>query len=104
VRQLAHVIEQSYVLDCAPALPAVGRTTAPVDVTLPFTDLVKLRVAAIHQALHTTRGHKGRAAKLLGVHANTLTRMLAQMEADSFESGFSSPSSRVRPRRPNKPR
>jgi hypothetical protein len=29
--------------------------------------------------LETTRGHKGRAAKLLGVHANTLTRLLSQM-------------------------
>jgi DNA-binding NtrC family response regulator len=82
VRQLAHIIEQSYVLDCAPSLPAV-ESVPPVDVTLPYMDLAKLLFAAIHQALQTTRGHKGRAAKLLGVHANTLTRMLAQMEADA---------------------
>jgi DNA-binding NtrC family response regulator len=104
VRQLAHVIEQSYVLDCAPQLPALSRQTAPVDVTLPFTDLARLRSAAIRQALQTTRGHKGRAARLLGVHANTLTRMLAQMEAESLEFSFSDPSSRLRSGSVNKPR
>jgi DNA-binding NtrC family response regulator len=82
VRQLSHVIEQSYVLDCAPNLPTAD-PVMPLDVTLPYTDLGRLRSAAIHQALQTTRGHKGRAAKLLGVHANTLTRMLAQIEAES---------------------
>ena len=86
VRQLSHVIEQSYVLDCAPNLPHVERV-ATVDVTLPYMDLTRLRFAAINQALQTTRGHKGRAARLLGVHANTLTRMLAQMEAETAEAG-----------------
>ncbi len=85
VRQLSHVIEQSYVLDCAPNLPQVDRLP-PVDVALPYMDLTRLRFAAIHQALRTTRGHKGRAAKLLGVHANTLTRMVAQMEAEAAGS------------------
>ncbi len=47
--------------------------------SLPFTDLNRLRYFAVRQALETTRGHKGRAAKLLGVHANTLTRLLRQM-------------------------
>jgi DNA-binding PucR family transcriptional regulator len=28
--------------------------------------------------LVTTQGHKGRAAKLLGVHPNTLTRLIAR--------------------------
>ena len=84
VRQLSHVLEQAYVLDCAPSLPHV-EPIAPVDVTLPYMDLTRLRFAAIHQALQTTRGHKGRAAKLLGVHANTLTRMLAQMEAEAAD-------------------
>jgi DNA-binding NtrC family response regulator len=82
VRQLSHVIEQSYVLDCAPMLPQVEPSVS-IDVTLPYMDLGKLRFAAIQQALQTTRGHKGRAAKLLGVHANTLTRMLAQIEAEA---------------------
>ncbi|MBI3837727.1 MAG: sigma-54-dependent Fis family transcriptional regulator [Planctomycetia bacterium] len=83
VRQLSHVIEQSYVLDCAPQLPHVEPNTLQVDASLPYMDLTRLRFAAIQQALQTTRGHKGRAARLLGVHANTLTRMLAQMEADA---------------------
>jgi DNA-binding NtrC family response regulator len=100
VRQLAHVIEQSYVLDCAPQLPAVGRHCTPVDVTLPFMDLARLRTAAIRQALQTSRGHKGRAARLLGVHANTLTRMLAQLEAESFDYSVSHPSSRLRTNKP----
>jgi DNA-binding NtrC family response regulator len=104
VRQLSHVIEQSYVLDCAPSLPPVGQRTVPVDVTLPFTDLARLRGAAIRQALETTRGHKGRAARLLGVHANTLTRMLAQLEAESLAYSFSDPAGGLAPRRPNKPR
>jgi DNA-binding NtrC family response regulator len=81
VRQLSHIIEQSYVLDCAPVLPHAEPQTHG-DATLPFMDLDRLRTAAIHQALETTKGHKGRAAKLLGVHANTLTRMLAQMETE----------------------
>lgn len=102
VRQLGHIIEQSYVLDCAPTLPAVGRQCVPVDVTLPFTDLARLRHQAIRQALQTTRGHKGRAARLLGVHANTLTRLLQQMEAESLEFSLTHPAHRVK--RPKHPR
>ncbi len=101
VRQLSHVIEQSYVLDCSPSLPATA-PAMPLDVTLPYMDLTKLRVAAIHQALQATRGHKGRAAKLLGVHANTLTRMLAQLEADSDDLVILPGLHRFR--RPQKPR
>jgi DNA-binding NtrC family response regulator len=82
VRQLSHIIEQSYVLDCAPMLPH-AEPLVRTDATLPFMDLTRLRTAAIQQALETTRGHKGRAARLLGVHANTLTRMLAQMESEN---------------------
>jgi DNA-binding NtrC family response regulator len=89
VRQLSQIIEQSYVLDCAPNLPHVERTSVRTDAALPFMDLTRLRVAAIQQALETTRGHKGRAARLLGVHANTLTRMRAQMEADQPGSSTS---------------
>ena len=86
IRQLSHVIEQSFVLDCAPTLPtadALRRSGGPA--TLPFVDLDRLRVVAVRQALRTTRGHKGRAARLLGVHANTLTRLLAQMESDGHD-------------------
>ncbi len=46
IRQLAHVIEQAYVLDTTPCLPSSRRhehTARP----LPFTDLAKLRRAAV---------------------------------------------------------
>ena len=48
IRQLSHVIEQAYVLDCEPMLPnqAVIRSSAPV---LPFYDLDRLRGEAVRQ-------------------------------------------------------
>jgi DNA-binding NtrC family response regulator len=76
IRQLSHVIEQSYVLDCAPSLPPAEMSTRKF-AALPYFDLGKLRAEAVRQALAATRGHKGRAARLLGVHANTMTRLLA---------------------------
>ncbi len=76
IRQLSHVVEQSYVLDSQPSLPtAVNSLRA--DSSLPYFNLAKLRTEAVRQALGATRGHKGRAAKLLGVHPNTLTRLTA---------------------------
>jgi DNA-binding NtrC family response regulator len=78
IRQLSFVIEQSYVLECEPNLPGV-RTDDPRNTSLPFTHLGRLRQAAVEQALKTTGGHKGRAAELLGIHPNTLTRLLAQL-------------------------
>ena len=71
VRQLSHVIEQAYVLQTEPQLPVRSRA-------LPCLDLETLRKQAIKQALERTRGHKSQAAKLLGVHANTLTRLLRE--------------------------
>ena len=84
IRQLSHVIEQSYVLGSPPVLPhhAAAHWVASHGGGLPSTDLNRLRCMAVRQALETTRGHKGRAARLLGVHANTLTRILAQMARD----------------------
>ncbi|TWU25734.1 sigma-54 interaction domain-containing protein [Bythopirellula polymerisocia] len=79
VRQLGFVIEQSYVLQCEPILPGVPETTGR-NLNLPFTNLGRLREVAVEQALRTTSGHKGRAAELLGVHPNTLTRILAQLD------------------------
>ncbi len=79
VRQLSHVIEQSYVLDSAPALPrTAANNNGPV--SLPFFNLERLRNEAVRQALAITRGHKGRAAKLLGVHPNTITRLVSLPE------------------------
>jgi transcriptional regulator with PAS, ATPase and Fis domain len=80
IRQLSYVIEQSYVLECEPSLPGSAQNRlGPVD--LPFTDLCKLRRVAVEQALRTAQGHKGRAAKLLGVHPNTMTRLIGQLRA-----------------------
>lgn len=76
VRQLSHVIEQGYVLGTSPCIPTAKQNVD--NSRLPFFNLMKLRDAAIRQALQATGGHKGRAAKLLGVHANTLTRLLGQ--------------------------
>jgi DNA-binding NtrC family response regulator len=81
IRQLGHVIEQAYVLDCEPSLPEPA-TERIANATLPFTDLAKLRRIAVRQALKSTQGHKGRAAKLLGIHANTMTRLLAQIREE----------------------
>ncbi|MEM8866176.1 MAG: sigma-54 dependent transcriptional regulator [Planctomycetota bacterium] len=87
VRQLGHVIEQAYVLDCEPTLPnrVASSTSSPA---LPFTNLTRLRTAAVRQALQATEGHKGRAAKLLGVHPNTMTRLLAQLKDPSQDPGL----------------
>ena len=82
IRQLSYVIEQSYVLQCEPTLPGVPEQHDR-KVDLPFTNLNRLREVAVEQALRTTSGHKGRAAELLGVHPNTLTRILAQGEQDN---------------------
>ncbi len=80
IRQLSYVIEQSYVLECEPSLP--GSTRAALGaVDLPFTDLCKLRRVAVEQALRTAQGHKGRAARLLGVHPNTMTRLINQLRS-----------------------
>jgi DNA-binding NtrC family response regulator len=85
IRQLSYVIEQSYVLECEPSLP--GRSPVALSgVDLPFTDLCKLRRAAVEQALRTSQGHKGRAARLLGVHPNTMTRLLGQLR-DGADDG-----------------
>ena len=81
IRQLGHVIEQAYVLDCEPSVPQKARRLTG-DSPLPFMDLDRLRRAAVRQALRSTQGHKSRAAKLLGVHPNTMTRLLAQIRKD----------------------
>jgi len=84
VRQLEHVIEQAYVLQMEPKVPTKGARPGspaqPASGRLPCLDLAKLREQAIREALQVTRGHKAKAAKLLGVHANTMTRLLKEIE------------------------
>jgi DNA-binding NtrC family response regulator len=79
VRQLEHVIEQGYVLQSEPVLPVRSRPGKASSARLPCLDLAKLREQAIKEALEVTRGHKANAAKLLGVHANTMTRLLREI-------------------------
>jgi DNA-binding NtrC family response regulator len=79
IRQLANIIEQAYVLDCEPQLPSQPDNRRMGEASLPFMDLGQLRRTAVRQALRATRGHKSRAARLLGVHPNTMTRLLAQL-------------------------
>jgi len=78
VRQLSFVIEQGYVLQCEPRLPGTPQAAIGRPTNLPFTHLGRLREAAVEQALRLTNGHKGQAAEMLGVHPNTLTRLLTQ--------------------------
>ncbi len=85
IRQLSHVIEQGYVLESAPCLPRAYAADQGHN-TLPFFNLTRLRDEAVRQALGATRGHKGRAAKLLGVHANTLTRLIANRDDESADA------------------
>lgn len=83
VRQLEHVIEQAYVLQMEPKVPTKGSKAATsASGRLPCLDLAKLREQAIREALQITRGHKAKAAKLLGVHANTMTRLLKELDGD----------------------
>lgn len=85
LRQLSHVIEQAYVLDCEPSLPNSNRG-AGSNPALPFVNLDRLRSTAVRQAMRTSNGHKGRAAQLLGVHPNTMTRLIQQLESEDSGS------------------
>ena len=81
VRQLSHVIEQSYVLDWCRAFPMSSSR-------LPWTWPCRTWICRSFASRPSTRPWLPRAAtrgaaKLLGVHANTLTRMLAQIEVET---------------------
>lgn len=45
---------------------------------VPLFNLVELRRLAVRQAMRATNGHRGRAAELLGVSLNTMTRLVAE--------------------------
>ena len=97
IRQLSHVIEQSYVLDCVPQLPTRA-TDSGDESPLPFMDLARLRTTAVRQALQTARGHKGIAARLLGIHPNTMTRLAAQLDDEQQSARDDDPTSLIAPR------
>ena len=98
VRQLAQTIERLYTLGELPALPEeqypanerdgeeLQRTDAPTyavapngEAQLPVLNLDELRRIAVRQAMALTDGHKGRAAGLLGVHINTMTKLVEEV-------------------------
>jgi DNA-binding NtrC family response regulator len=96
VRQLSHVIERAVMLSTgewidaeefgleevphlAPPAPAPGTARTQPVLDLPPDAHFNLDTVTRHllvTALEKTRGHKGRAADLLGVHPRTLTRMM----------------------------
>jgi DNA-binding NtrC family response regulator len=90
VRQLAHVVERAVTLsqgpeitveelgleaEPQPALPSPAWETAGLPPGMGF-NLEAMTQHLLQQALAHTRGHKGQAADLLGVHPRTLTRMM----------------------------
>ena len=89
VRELAQTIERIYVLGTIPDLEdtAPSETAAPqarlspvaaegFQIPADLLNLEVLRRLAVRQAMAVTEGHKGRAAELLGVHINTMTRLV----------------------------
>jgi DNA-binding NtrC family response regulator len=107
VRQLAQTIQRMYVFEgreetvladlfrASAADPAIagppgvvvplGDTRAPESAALPASEpdvpvlnLSELRRLAVRHAMRVTNGHRGRAAELLGVSLNTMTRLVAE--------------------------
>ncbi len=102
VRQLAQVVQRIYVFEnrrdsilgelfgspaeqaptvAMPELPVVRPgALEPVAQTprLPVVNLAELRRLAVRQTMADTNGHRGRAAELLGVSLNTMTRLVAE--------------------------
>jgi len=96
VRELSHVIERAVTLSTGewidvadlgleaeghlPGSPSSGPThrTAPATSVVPedTLNLDAITQSLVGAALQQTRGHKGQAAALLGIHPRTLTRMM----------------------------
>jgi len=58
------------------AFPSTLPDSKPSAPALPTFNLAELRRLAVRQALAATQGHRGRAAELLGVSLNTMTKMV----------------------------
>ena len=93
IRQLAQFVERVYVFGTVPELPDDAHQAASTEKAkarmaipglaadespLPVFNLDELRCIAVRQALAATGGHKGRAAALLGVHINTMTKFVSE--------------------------
>ena len=62
----------------APASPpAIGTAPGP-DPDVPVLNLMELRRLAVRQAMRVTGGHRSKAAELLGVSSNTMTKLVAE--------------------------
>jgi DNA-binding NtrC family response regulator len=62
----------------AASLTVETRTTSGADPAVPVYNLDELRRLAVRQALAATEGHRGKAAELLGVSLNTMTRLVTE--------------------------
>jgi len=63
--------------------PAVASEPVPAEEQVPVFNLEELRRLAVRQALAVTGGHRGRAAQLLGVSPNRMSRLAADACPDS---------------------
>ncbi|MEI8228041.1 MAG: sigma-54 dependent transcriptional regulator [Planctomycetota bacterium] len=83
--------------DSMPAVsPAPLADPMAAEPTLPLYNLAELRRLAVRQALAATKGNRGRAADLLGVSLNTMTRMVVEFCPDLAPKGGRRPAAKPR--------
>jgi transcriptional regulator with GAF, ATPase, and Fis domain len=89
VRELRHVLASAALaaeettirpVDLPPERAAVEETAEPGPLDGAGPDGHAVRIGSIHRALRATGGHRGRAAKLLGISRSTLYRYLQEQE------------------------
>jgi DNA-binding NtrC family response regulator len=95
VRELANVVETASLLTAGPViglddLPLAPKALAtpmrlrPAELPLPLAEVERRHILAV---LDHTRGHRGRAAHLLGIDVKTLGRKLRTYETSNRRSG-----------------
>ena len=86
VRELLHVLESAAVVCEGPEilphhLPAALRAAAPPprpDTAEPLPTLQEMERTHIQRALHATGGHRGNAARMLGISERSLYRKIEE--------------------------